>query len=38
MLEVWTRRMQPTFARTADEVLDTGRVLTRNLEAARKSP
>ncbi|MEH0429284.1 helix-turn-helix transcriptional regulator [Streptomyces stelliscabiei] len=38
MLEVGTRRMQPEFARMADEVLDTDGFFTRNLEAARQSP
>ncbi|MCC9710467.1 helix-turn-helix transcriptional regulator [Streptomyces sp. MNU76] len=38
MLEVGTRRMQPEFARMADEVLSADGFFTRNLEAARKSP
>ncbi|MDX3643108.1 helix-turn-helix transcriptional regulator [Streptomyces sp. MB09-02B] len=38
MLEVGTRRMQPEFAKTADEVLGADGFFTRNLEAARKSP
>lgn len=38
MLEVGTRRMQPEFAKLADEVLGAGGFFTRNLEAARKSP
>lgn len=38
MLEVGVRRMQPEFARMADEVLGTDGFFTRNLEAARKSP
>ncbi|MBD9700904.1 helix-turn-helix transcriptional regulator [Streptomyces sp. NPDC051773] len=38
MLEVGTRRMQPEFAKMADEVLGADGFFTRNLEAARKSP
>ncbi|WP_055716391.1 helix-turn-helix domain-containing protein [Streptomyces torulosus] len=38
MLEVGVRRMQPEFARMADEVLGTDGFFTRNVEAARNSP
>jgi transcriptional regulator with XRE-family HTH domain len=38
MLEAGVRRMQPEFARMADQVLDADGFFTRNLEAARKSP
>jgi transcriptional regulator with XRE-family HTH domain len=38
MLEVGVRRMQPEFAKAADEILGADGFFTRNLEAARKSP